>query len=159
MRAYWNRPEATQATLVNGYVITGDLGRIDADGFLFITGRAKDMVIRGGENISCPEVEHVLYEHPAVFEAAVYGVPDERLGEALAATVMVRQGQQVSTHQLQEHVRSRLAAFKVPSIILLQHESLPRVASGKIDKRAVKTASRGHWCRPIEAQGAAEKPR
>lgn len=144
MRGYWNRPEDTKKTLIDGFVMTGDLGRIDAEGYLFITGRAKDIVIRGGENISCPEVEHALYEHPAVFEAAVYGVPDERLGEALAATVMVRAGHQVSAHELQLHVKSKLAAFKVPSIVLLQHESLPRVASGKIDKRAVKRAAESH---------------
>lgn len=144
MRAYWNRPQDTAQTLVDGYIMTGDLGRIDAEGFLFITGRAKDIVIRGGENISCTEVENALYEHPAVFEAAVYGVPDERLGEALAATVMVRAGQRLSAHELQIHAKSKLAAFKVPSIVLLQDESLPRVASGKIDKRAVKKAAEAH---------------
>jgi long-chain acyl-CoA synthetase len=144
MRAYWNRPEETRHTLIDGYVMTGDLGRIDSDGYLFITGRAKDIVIRGGENISCPEVEHALYEHPAVFEAAAYGVSDDRLGEALAATVMVRSGHEVTAHELQLHVRSKLAAFKVPSVILLQRESLPRVASGKIDKRAVKKAAEAH---------------
>jgi len=144
MRAYWNRPEETAKTLIDGYIMTGDLGRIDGEGFLFITGRAKDIVIRGGENISCPEVEHVLYEHPAVFEAAAYGVPDDRLGEALAATVMVRAGMRVTPEELQQHVRSRLASFKVPSIVLLQQESLPRVASGKIDKRAVKKEAETH---------------
>jgi long-chain acyl-CoA synthetase len=144
MRGYWNRPEESEKTLVDGYVITGDLGRIDADGFLSITGRAKDIVIRGGENISCPEVEHVLYEHPAVFEAAAYGLPDERLGEALGATIMVRPGSEVSTEALKAHVAGKLAGFKVPSIFFIQHESLPRVASGKIDKRAVKKAAEEH---------------
>jgi long-chain acyl-CoA synthetase len=143
MRCYWNQPAETAQVLKDGWMHTGDLGHIDADGFLFITGRAKDIVIRGGENIGCSEVEHALYEHPAVFEAAVYGVPDERLGEALAATVMVRTGHSVSVEELQAHVRSRLAAFKVPSRIALQAESLPRLASGKIDKRTVRKAALG----------------
>ncbi|MDD9934014.1 MAG: class I adenylate-forming enzyme family protein [Myxococcales bacterium] len=140
MRCYWGKPEETLETLRHGWVHTGDLGRIDAEGYLFITGRAKDIVIRGGENISCPEVEHALYEHPAVFEAAVYGVPDERLGEALAATVMVRPGMGVTAEELQQHVAGLLAAFKVPSHVWLQQEQLPRIASGKIDKRALKAA-------------------
>lgn len=141
MRGYWNRPEDTAKTLVGGYILTGDLGRIDAEGFLFITGRAKEIVIRGGENISCSEVEHALYEHPAVFEAAVYGVPDERLGEALAATVMLRAGEDVSVEALKAHVATRIANFKVPTHIFLQREPLPRIASGKLDKRTIKQAA------------------
>jgi long-chain acyl-CoA synthetase len=138
MRCYWNKPEETLQTLRQGWVHTGDLGKIDAEWFLFITGRAKDIVIRGGENISCPEVEHALYEHPAVFEAAVYGVPDERLGEALAATIMIRSDEQVTAEALQAHVRERLASFKVPLHVFMQREQLPRIASGKIDKRSLK---------------------
>ena len=138
MRCYWNQPEETAKVLHDGWMHTGDLGHIDSEGFLFITGRAKDIVIRGGENIGCAEVEHALYEHPAVFEAAVYGVPDARLGEALAATVMVKPGQQLEVEELQAHVRARLAAFKVPAHVTLQGESLPRVASGKIDKRSIR---------------------
>lgn len=138
MRGYWNRPDDTAKTLIDGYIMTGDLGRIDPEGFLFITGRAKDIVIRGGENISCSEVEHALYEHPAVFEAAVYGVPDERLGEALSATIMLRAGEDVSIEALKAHVATRIANFKVPTHIFIQREPLPRIASGKIDKRTVK---------------------
>ena len=141
MRCYWNQPAATAAVLKDGWMHSGDLGKFDDDGFLFITGRAKDIVIRGGENISCPEVEHALYEHPAVFEAAVYGVPDARLGEAVAATVRVRPGARVTADELQAHLAARLAKFKLPSHLWLQDEELPRVASGKIDKRAVKQAS------------------
>ncbi len=148
MRGYWNRPEDTKKTLIDGYIVTGDLGRIDGEGFLFITGRAKDIVIRGGENISCPEVEHALHEHPAVFEAAVYGLPDERLGEAVAATVMVRAGDDVSIEALKAHVGQRLAQYKVPLHVFLQRESLPRVASGKIDKRAVKKEAEQRMRRP-----------
>jgi long-chain acyl-CoA synthetase len=138
MRCYWNKPEDTLKTLQRGWVHTGDLGNVDDEGFVFITGRAKDIVIRGGENISCPEVEQALYEHPAVFEAAVYGVPDERLGEALAATVMVRVGEHLTEDALRVHVGTRLAQFKVPAHIFLQAEQLPRIASGKIDKRLLK---------------------
>ena len=138
MRCYWNQPEETAKVLKDGWMHTGDLGHIDSEGFLFITGRAKDIVIRGGENISCPEVEHALYEHPAVFEAAVYGVPDERLGEALAATVRVREGHTLGVEELQAHVRARLASFKVPSLITLQADPWPRVGSEKIDKRSVR---------------------
>jgi long-chain acyl-CoA synthetase len=138
MRGYWNKPEDTRATLRKGWVHTGDLGKIDFEGFVFITGRAKDIVIRGGENISCSEIEQVLYEHPAVFEVAVYGVPDERLGEALAATIMVRAGSTLSEDSVRNHVAGRLAAFKVPTHVFIQQENLPRIASGKIDKRSIK---------------------
>ncbi|MDH5676079.1 MAG: acyl--CoA ligase [Myxococcales bacterium] len=141
MRCYWNRPEATAETLDDGWIRTGDLGRIDAEGFLFITGRAKDIVIRGGENISCPEVEHALHEHPAVFEAAVYAVPDKRLGEAVGATVMLAPGAEVDAQSLQLHVAERLAKFKVPSHIEIQREPLPRIASGKFDKLTLKRAA------------------
>lgn len=138
MRGYWNRPDATAEVLKDGFVYSGDLGKLDAEGFLFITGRAKDIVIRGGENISCSEVEHALYEHPAVFEAAVYGVPDERLGEAVAASVRVRPGAQLTAAELQAHLGRRLAQFKLPAHLFLQQEQLPRIASGKIDKRLLK---------------------
>ena len=89
---YWNKPDATAETLTDGWVHTGDIGHLDEDGYVFITDREKDMVIRGGENIGCQEVEAVLYEHPAVLEAAVFGVPDERSGETLATVVAVRPG-------------------------------------------------------------------
>lgn len=138
MRGYWNKPKETAATVQDGFVRTGDLGHIDAEGFLFITGRAKDIVIRGGENISCGEVEHALYEHPAVFEVAVYGVPDARLGEAVAATIMLRPGERTDEDTLKAHVAGRLALFKVPTYIFLQRQSLPRIASEKFDKRKLQ---------------------
>jgi long-chain acyl-CoA synthetase len=141
MRCYWNKPDATAEVLRNGWIHSGDLGKFDADGYLYITGRAKDIVIRGGENVSCPEVEYALYEHPAVFEAAVYGLPDKRLGEAVAATVRVRPGEQLTREQLQAHLAGRLAKFKQPTHIWLQNEPLPRIASGKIDKRTLKQAA------------------
>jgi long-chain acyl-CoA synthetase len=138
MRGYWNLPEETAKTLQDGWIHTGDLGRIDEEGFLYITGRAKDLVIRGGENISCPEVEHCLYEHPAVFECAAYPVPDERLGEALAVTVMLREGTEATEDELKRHVGERLARFKVPNYVWIQREPLPRIASEKFDKRALE---------------------
>jgi long-chain acyl-CoA synthetase len=149
MRAYWKRPVETAQTLQNGWVHTGDLGSIDDDGFVFITGRAKDIVIRGGENISCAEVERALYEHSAVFEAAVFGVPDERLGEALAATIMLRAGESVDAEALKRHVAARLAQFKVPAHFFFQTEPLPRVASGKIDKRSLQRAVEARFRQPV----------
>ena len=116
IRGYWNKPEATAETIVDGWLHTGDLGRLDDEGFVFIVDRAKDMVIRGGENIYCAEVEAALYEHPAVYEAAVFGVPHERLGEEVAAAVVPRPGRD---HRRRGSCRAflaeRLAAFKVPT--------------------------------------------
>jgi long-chain acyl-CoA synthetase len=138
MRCYWNKPEATAKVLRDGWLRTGDIGLLDEEGFLFITDRAKDIVIRGGENISCLEVEGVLYEHPGVIEAAVFGIPDPRLGEALAAVVVMRPGHAPGEQELREHVGEHLATFKVPSRIWVRDEKLPRIASGKLAKRQIK---------------------
>ncbi len=92
IRGYWNRPEATAETIVDGWLRTGDIGRLDDEGFVYVEDRAKDMVLRGGENVYCAEVEAAIYEHPAVHEAAVFGVPHERLGEEVAAVVVPRAG-------------------------------------------------------------------
>ncbi len=137
-RGYWNKPEATAEVLVDGWLRTGDLGRLDEDGFLYIEDRAKDMVLRGGENVYCAEVEAALYEHPAVYEAAVFGVPDERLGEEVAAAVYVRPEHTVEEQELREFVGERIASFKVPSRLLLVDDPLPRNASGKILKRTLR---------------------
>ncbi|MEO6571327.1 MAG: class I adenylate-forming enzyme family protein [Ilumatobacteraceae bacterium] len=137
---YWNRPEATADTIVDGWLRSGDLGRIDEDGFVYISDRAKDMVLRGGENIYCAEVEATIYEHPAVYEAAVYGIPHERLGEELACHVMVKPGSSLEAGELQRFVGERLAKFKVPTTITIVHEQLPRNASGKILKRDLRDA-------------------
>jgi len=139
MRGYWNQPAETADTLRDGWVHTGDLGHMDAEGYLYITGRAKNIVVRGGENISCAEVESVLYEHPGVMEAVVYGVPDERLGEILVTTVVPRAGYELSDKELSAHLSSRLAKFKVPQHIIIQQEPLPRVASGKFDVRELQS--------------------
>ena len=138
MRGYWNKPEATAEVLHEGWLHTGDIGKLDDEGFLYITDRAKDVVIRGGENISCNEVESALYEHPAVFEASVHGLPDERLGEVLCATIHLHPGKTATEEELQKHVGERLAKFKIPTHILFIDSKLPRIASDKVDKRQLK---------------------
>ena len=135
---YWQNPEATAATFVDGWVRTGDLAYLDEEGFCFIADRAKDIVIRGGENIYSSEVENALYEHPAVMDAAVVGIPHRTLGEEPAAVVHLSPGMAASEGELQAHVRERLAAFKVPVRILFHAETLPRNANGKILKRELK---------------------
>ncbi len=138
IRGYWNRPDATAETIVDGWLRSGDIGHLDDQGFVYVSDRAKDMILRGGENIYCAEVEATIYEHPAVYEAAVYGVPHERLGEELACHVMVKEGEQLETGELQQFVGERLAKFKVPTIMTIVTESLPRNASGKILKRELR---------------------
>ncbi|HUP87430.1 MAG TPA: class I adenylate-forming enzyme family protein [Acidimicrobiales bacterium] len=140
IRGYWNKPEATAETIVDGWLRTGDLGRVDDEGFVFLEDRAKDMVLRAGENVYCAEVEAAIYEHPAVYEAAVFGVPHERLGEEVAAAVYVRPGETLSVEALQAHVRERLAPFKVPSRVSIVDEALPRNPAGKILKRELRDA-------------------
>ena len=140
VKRYWNRPEATAETFVDGWLRTGDLARIDEEGFLYIVDRAKDMLIRGGENIYCLEVENALYEHPDVMDAAVVGLPHRTLGEEPAAAVHLRPGAHVTEAELRDLVRSKLAAFKTPVKIAFWPETLPRNANGKILKADVRTA-------------------
>jgi long-chain acyl-CoA synthetase len=135
---YWNDREATAATFVEGWVRTGDLARLDAEGFCTIVDRAKDMVIRGGENIHCLEVENALFEHPAVMDAAVVGVPHRTLGEEPAAVVTLKPGATVSEAELKAHVAQRLAAFKTPVAVRFWPEPLPRNANGKILKTELR---------------------
>lgn len=136
--AYWNNPEATKQTLVDGWVHTGDVGHLDDEGYVFITDRIKDIVIRGGENIGCQEVEAALYEHPAVAEASVFGIPDERLGENVAAVICLEPNTSLDEQQLKDFASERLAQFKVPSRIWIGYERLPRTASEKIFKRQIR---------------------
>ncbi len=143
IRGYWNRPDATAETIVDGWLRTGDIGRIDAEGFVYVEDRAKDMVLRAGENVYCTEVEAALYEHPAVYEAAVFGVPHERLGEEVAAAVYRRPGHSLTAEELQAHVRQRLAPFKVPSRIILLDAPLPRNPAGKVLKRELRDSAMG----------------
>ncbi len=135
VKGYWNKPEATAATFVDGWVRTGDLARLDEEGFCYIVDRAKDMIIRGGENIYSSEVENVLYDHPAVTDAALIGLPHRTLGEEPAAVVHLAPGTSATEAELQAWVRERLAAFKVPVKIVFHHETLPRNANGKILKK------------------------
>jgi long-chain acyl-CoA synthetase len=140
IRGYWGRPDATAETIIDGWLRSGDVGHFDEDGFIYVEDRAKDMVLRAGENIYSAEVEAAIYEHPAVYEAAVFGVPDARLGEQVAATVELKPGQTLSTEDLQRHVATKLAAFKVPTVVTFTHEHLPRSATGKILKRELRDA-------------------
>ncbi|MCR9271259.1 MAG: acyl--CoA ligase [Hyphomonadaceae bacterium] len=133
-KAYWNKPEATAETFVDGWVVTGDLARLDEEGFLYLVDRAKDMLIRGGENIYCIEVESALYDHPAVMDASVVGIPHKILGQEVGAVVQLKPGMSASEDELRAHVRNQIAAFKVPVEIQFQDEPLPRNANGKILK-------------------------
>jgi acyl-CoA synthetase (AMP-forming)/AMP-acid ligase II len=144
VRGYWNKPEETAESFTDGWFHTGDAGRVDDDGFVYVVDRIKDVVIRGGENVYCAEVEAALYEHPAVQDVAVVGVPDVQLGEEVAAVVRVRDGATVTAAELQAHVAARLARFKVPSIVeLLTDTDLPRNATGKLLKRDIRTELAG----------------
>ncbi|MCP3419612.1 acyl--CoA ligase [Bradyrhizobium brasilense] len=138
VKSYWNKPEASAETFRNGWLRTGDLARIDEEGFLYIVDRAKDMLIRGGENIYCVEVENVLYEHPDVIDAALIGIPHRTLGEEPAAVVHLRAGATATEADLRECVRSRLAGFKVPVRIAFWAQTLPRNANGKIVKSELR---------------------
>jgi long-chain acyl-CoA synthetase len=139
VRGYWNNPEATAAAFVDGWFRTGDLGTV-REGWVYVLDRLKDVVIRGGENIYCAEVEAALYEHPAVGDVAIVGVPHDSLGEEAVAVVHLRPGVQASPADLQAHVRERLAAFKVPAHVVYRAEPLPRTPSGKVLKRDLRGA-------------------
>ena len=137
-KIYWNKPEATAKTFIDGWVVTGDVGRIDEDGFVFLMDRAKDMLIRGGENIYCIEVENALYDHPAIMDAAVVGIPHKVLGEEVGAVVQVKPEMEVTADALRHFVAAKIAAFKVPVEIQLQRDPLPRNANGKIMKSELR---------------------
>ena len=133
---YWRRPEANAETFNQGWMKTGDVAYFDEEGFVFIVDRIKDLIIRGGENIGCGEVEAALLEHPAVLEASVYAIPDERLGEEVATTIYCDGS--IDEPQLREFLAERLAKFKIPRYIQFSDEHLPRIASGKIFKRQLR---------------------
>ena len=138
MRGYWNREEATGETLdADGWLRTGDMGTIDEDGYYFVVDRKKEMIIRGGFNVYPREIEEVLYEHEAVMEVAVLGVPHASLGEEVTAAVALRPGAEVSEEELREFAKSRVAAYKYPRRIWFVEE-LPKGATGKILKRAIE---------------------
>jgi len=139
VRGYWNKPDATAASFTRGWLHTGDVARIDEEGFVHIVDRAKDMIIRGGENVYCVEIEGALHEHPAVADCAVIGVPHPVLGEEVGAVIVLRPGMDVAADELSRHVRERLAAFNVPSRYWFRGEELPRNPAGKILKRELRT--------------------
>jgi long-chain acyl-CoA synthetase len=134
---YWNDPAATDAALVDGWLRTGDLVRRNADGFLWFDGRCKEIIIRCGSNISPQEVEEALYQHPAVMEAGVIGVPDEVLGERVVACVTLRDGRAAEEQELIDFARERLADYKVPERIVFLRE-MPKGATGKVHRRTLK---------------------
>jgi acyl-CoA synthetase (AMP-forming)/AMP-acid ligase II len=135
---YWSLPEANAQCFVDGWYRTGDVARIDDAGLIRLVDRKNDMVIRGGENVYCVEVEAVLSAHPAVAAVAVIGIPHESLGEDLVAMVQIRPGATVTSDQLREHAGTRLARFKVPSQVVFVHDDLPRTPTGKILKRELR---------------------
>ncbi|MCZ6829143.1 MAG: class I adenylate-forming enzyme family protein [Gammaproteobacteria bacterium] len=138
IKGYLNRPEDTAETIVEGWLHTGDIGYLDEDGFLYLVDRAKDMVLRGGENVYCSEVETVLFKHEALAECAVFSVPDERLGEEVGAAIYPTPGASVTADELREFCKDHLAAYKIPRYIWILDEPLPRNASGKFVKREMQ---------------------
>ncbi|MFE1268736.1 long-chain fatty acid--CoA ligase [Streptomyces sp. NPDC058758] len=137
MKGYWKRPDATAEALVDGWLHTGDLGRVDEDGYLSVVDRKKDLIIRGGYNVYPREIEEVLYEHPDVAEAAVVGVPHAELGEEVGAAVALHEGATATPDELREYVRAQVAAYKYPRVVWLLGE-LPKGATGKILKREIE---------------------
>jgi long-chain acyl-CoA synthetase len=138
VRGYWNRPEETALVFTNGWLHTGDVARIDDDGFLYIVDRAKDVIIRGGENVYSVEVEAVLFEHPDVADCAVIGVPHPTLGEEVGAVVVPRDGRPLDVDALRDHVATRIARYNVPTQIWLWDRHLPRNPAGKVLKRQLR---------------------
>jgi long-chain acyl-CoA synthetase len=137
MKGYWNRPEATEEAIRDGWFHTGDIATVDEDGYFFIVDRKKDMIIRGGYNVYPREIEEVLYEHPAVQEAAVVGVPDDNMGEEVGAAVVLKQGEHVDADELRDYVKERVAGYKYPRRVWFCDE-LPKGPTGKILKREVE---------------------
>jgi long-chain acyl-CoA synthetase len=138
MPGYWGKPEETAKSVRDGWLHTGDIGRVDEEGYLYITDRAKDMIIRGGENIYCVEIENRLVEHPAVADAAVIGVAHPELGEEVKAVVQVEPGQSITEDEVRQWVADTLAYFKVPTYVDLTDDKLPRNASGKLLKNVLR---------------------
>ena len=138
IKGYLNRPEATAETIVDGWLKTGDLGYFDEDGFIYLVDRAKDMILRGGENIYGAEVENGIFDHPAVLECIAFAVPDERLGEEVGAAIHLKEGAMLDAAGMREHLAAKMAAFKIPRYMWFLAEPLPRNANGKFLKRELK---------------------
>lgn len=143
IKCYWRNPEATDALFTkDGFARTGDVGYLDEDGYLFIVDRKKDIIIRGGENIACAEVEAEIYGCPAVAEVSVFGMPDERLGEVPAAVIYLHDDSKLSEEDLKAYLEPRMAAFKIPAHMIFAREPLPKLGTGKIDRLAIKAQYR-----------------
>lgn len=155
VRGYWGRPDDTARAITRGWLHTGDIARVDDEGFIYIVDRAKDVVIRGGENVYSVEVEDALFSHPAVADCAVIGVPDPTFGEEVGAVVVLRPGHKVGAEELADHVRSRLAAYNVPTRLWFRHDALPRNPAGKVMKRALRAEILGSG---LDADGAPGDP-
>jgi long-chain acyl-CoA synthetase len=138
IRGYWNRPEANAETIVDGWLRSGDIGRFDAEGFVYVEDRVKDMILRAGENIYGAEVENAIYDHPAVHEAAVFGVPHERLGEEVGVAILPKDGATLDPQDLWKFLEGKIAPFKIPSHVVIMNELLPRNAAGKFLKRELQ---------------------
>jgi long-chain acyl-CoA synthetase len=138
IRGYWNRPDATAETIVDGWLRSGDLGRLDADGYVYVEDRVKDMILRAGENVYGAEVESAIYEHPAIHEAAVFGVPHERLGEEVGVAILVNDGMTLTPEELWAFLDAKIAKFKIPTQVVIMTDPLPRNAAGKFLKRELQ---------------------
>ncbi len=147
VKGYWNKPEATAETFAGGWLRTGDMARLDDEGFVQIVDRKKDMVNRGGENVYCVEVENALASHPAVFEVAVVGVPDKMMGEKVGAAVVLKPGVSADPGEILQFARERLADFKVPQYLVLRSETLPRNPGGKLLKKQLRETL--DWGKPL----------
>jgi long-chain acyl-CoA synthetase len=143
---YWNNSEATkEAIMPDGWFRSGDLGYLDADGYLYIVDRKKDIIIRGGENISCIEVEQAIYGHPDIAETSVFGMPDEKFGELPVGVYLAKEGRRVSEEALRAFLLQRIAPFKVPVRLWQERETLPRLGTEKVDKRALRARYQTAW--------------
>ncbi len=138
IKGYLNRPDATAESITDGWLHTGDVARLDADGFIYIVDRKKDMVLRGGENVYCAEVEAAVHHHPAIAECCVFGVPDVRLGEDVAAAIVLREGHALTAEELRAHCAGHLSRHKIPAHIWFLTDPLPRNANGKFLKRELR---------------------
>jgi len=148
MRGYWNNPGETVLAIRNGSFRTGDIGYQDSDGYFYIVDRAKDMIVTGGENVYSGEVEAVIYAHPAVREAAVFGIPDPKWGELVMACVVLKPGIALTVDELVAHCRQSLASYKIPRRVEFLDTELPKSGSGKILKRVLREQS---WARQERA--------
>ncbi|MEN6507539.1 MAG: long-chain fatty acid--CoA ligase, partial [Smithella sp.] len=138
MKEYLHQPEATEKTLKGGWLHTGDLARMDEDGFIYIVDRKKDLIIRGGYNVYPREIEEVLYTLEDIVEAAVFGMPHQDLGEEVSAAVVLRKGSKLTAEEIKQYVKDRVAAYKYPRVVKIMDE-LPKTSTGKILKRGIKT--------------------